>query len=313
MKLDLLSSLWLHEPDEGTLARSCEELDLPKAKPAELAVAFTDLFLLNVYPYGTIFTEPLGELNGPAAHQVAKQFEAHGYAPPELNQAGAPDHLGLCLGFLAHMYIFRVKRHLSRVTFMSESSEFLYDLLSWAPVCCLAVEREPSAHPFYRALAARTREELLRMYSEKQEMKTSFSSPVFRESLSPRQEEEDIRLHDILQFLLAPARCGMFLSRSRLGEWGRVLGLPLPFSSRYDVAESLFAAAGQSGQVEALLDRLAQEAEAWERAYQTWAKADPTWAGFSAAWIERIQVALGLLNEMQGLLSQPLELEVHDV
>jgi len=302
LPLNLLSSMWLHEPDEGTLARASEELHLPMVTPAELAVAYTDLFLLNVYPYGTVFTDPSGELNGPGAERVGALFERHGYHPPELGEAGAPDHLGLCLGFLA---LLAGKHEVSRGHFAS-------DFLAWAPVCCLAVEREPSAHVFHRALAARTRETLLDKFSEKQESRTEFSTLVFRDSSPQWPVEDEIRLRDILHFLLAPARCGMFLSRSRLGELGRGLGQRLPFSSRYDVAESLFAAAGQSGQVEALLDRLAEEADAWETSYRAWADAYPAWADLSTQWTGRTQAARRTLNEMRALLSRPLELEEID-
>ena len=41
---------------------------------------------------------------------------------------------------------------------------------------------------------------------------------------------------DIVRFFLAPARCGMFLSRSRMGQMARALQMRLPFGSRFEVA-----------------------------------------------------------------------------
>ncbi|MBI3362676.1 MAG: molecular chaperone TorD family protein, partial [Chloroflexi bacterium] len=105
----LLSSLWLHEPDAETLARARSELDLPVAEPADLASAYADLFLLNVFPYGTVFTDPFGELNGPSAQNIAALYDSHGYHPPELSEVGAADHVGLCLGFVAHRAIQRIE------------------------------------------------------------------------------------------------------------------------------------------------------------------------------------------------------------
>ena len=179
LAFELLSHLWLHEPDADTIARAvdefgqtCEvaktsqvfatdtiaravgELGLPAADPAELALAYADVFLLNVYPYGTAFADPSGELNGPEAQRIAALYETDGYCPPELNSVGAPDHLGLCLGFLAHLEEKRLRR-----------DDFLSGFLEWAPVCCLAVEREPAAHLFYRALAALTRDVLLKRFA----------------------------------------------------------------------------------------------------------------------------------------------------
>jgi TorA maturation chaperone TorD len=137
----LLSHLWLHEPDADAITHAVAELGLPPATTDELASAYADVFLLNVYPYGTAFTDPSGELNGPAAQQIAALYEAHGYQPPELNAVGAPDHVGLCLGFLGELGELEI-RELS---------------LDWIAVCCLAVERESAAPPFYRALASTTR------------------------------------------------------------------------------------------------------------------------------------------------------------
>ena len=71
-----LISLWLHEPDEALLARAQAELGLAAASPAELAPAFTHLFLLNVFPYGDVFTAPTAELNGPGAERAAPLDQA---------------------------------------------------------------------------------------------------------------------------------------------------------------------------------------------------------------------------------------------
>ena len=94
--LHTLSSLWLHEPDAATITRAVRELGLPSADPNDLAMAYADLFLLNVSPYGTVFTDEWGELNGASAQYIAGLYEAHGYHPPELTEVAAPDHLGLC-------------------------------------------------------------------------------------------------------------------------------------------------------------------------------------------------------------------------
>lgn len=99
---DLLSRLWLHEPDTRALeaVRGIESLAPLIAGSAELSTAYTELFLLNVYPYGTVFTDSSGELNATSAGRTARRYEASGYSPPELFEVGAPDHAGLCLGFL---------------------------------------------------------------------------------------------------------------------------------------------------------------------------------------------------------------------
>src|SRR5512143_668400 len=100
MPFELLAQLWLHEPDALTAYRAFAVLGLPPCDLAELAPAYADVFLLNVQPYSTVFTDPSGEMNGPAAQRLARRYAERGYQPAELKSVGAPDHLGLGLGFL---------------------------------------------------------------------------------------------------------------------------------------------------------------------------------------------------------------------
>lgn len=285
MPFSLLSHLWLHEPDADTITRAVGELGLPSAEPTELASVYTDVFLLNVYPYGTTFTDPSGELNGPDAQRIAALYETRGYRPPELNAVGAPDHLGLCLGFLAH---------LSDTNCLQDTSRLL---LEWAPICCLAVEREPSAHSFYRALALRTRETLLTACAARNTQHDDPQSEIYN-----LQFKEEVSLRDIARFFLAPAKCGMFLSRSRLGQMAKESGMRLPFGSRFDVAEMLFASAGEAGQIESLIDALKSEVEAWASEYRAWAEKHPAWRPFAEAWLARTADSTRTLAEMKRIV-----------
>ena len=295
--LVLLARLWLHEPDSDTIGRASSELGLPAADPAELASAYADLFLLNVYPYSTVFTDPSGELNGANAQRVAAWYGTHDYQPDELHSVGAPDHLGLCLGFLSH---------LSERESDGDHAEFRSSLLSWAPICCLAVEREPNAHLFYRALAEQTRNRLLsETLSASSPLPTSnLQFPTSDLQLS--QSEDDVRLHDVVSFLLAPARCGVFLSRSRLGQLAREIGLRLSFGSRYEVAEMLFGAAGQSELIDRLFVALQTEIAAWATAYRQWAEMYSPWRPIAELWLARITQAGRLLAEMRQIAKAAL-------
>ena len=287
--LSLLSRLWLAEPDEKTLLLAREAGLLGRGEPTGLAAAWTDLFLLNVYPYGTVFTDISGELNGPAAAAVAHRYEAAGYRPPELAGAGAPDHAGLCLGSLAQL-----------AQEGREDPSFLAWTLDWLPVCALAVERQPSAHPFYRNMAAATREALL--------SGAFVSASAVPEDLAPVLEwgdetEEEVDLSRVVRFLLAPAASGFFLSRSRLGALALEAGLRLPFGSRSDVARYLFEAAGECGRVEPVLAALSREAEAWDAAYSVLAREHVAWRARAGAWRARIASTRERLSEMGRMAS----------
>jgi TorA maturation chaperone TorD len=304
MPFGLLSKLWLHEPDAPALDHARELLNLPTAYSVpELAQAYAELFLLNVYPYGTVFSQPSAELNGPGAEQVARLYAAHAYAPPELRSAGAPDHLGLWLGFLGDL-----ADRGQHQAFAQSSAR----LLAWAPATCLAVVREPGVHPFYRGLAAFTAETLLQHGDRLAAAGTSLTASAawpdlggtaLELPLEPThhaRNEEEVRLRDVLAYFLAPARCGVFLSRGRLGRLGRDLGLSLPFTSRELVAEALFAAAGQASQVAALLTALGAEVAAWAEAYAEWQAAHPAWTPLAAVWLARARAAQNSLALMHA-------------
>jgi TorA maturation chaperone TorD len=292
--LSLLSRLWLAEPDAETLSRAADA-GLPRADTGALAPAWADLFLLNVYPYGTAFSDVSAELNGPAAASAARRYEAAGYRPPELGTVGAPDHAGLCLGFLAHL-----------ASQGRESPAFLAWTLDWLPVCALAVERQPSAHSFYRDMAAATRNVLLASPSS-QSSRSDDLTP--EQDAAPGDDEEETTLSTVVRFLLAPAACGLFLSRSRLGVLALEAGLRLPFGSRFDVARALFEAAGECGRVGPVLQALTAETEAWDEAYAALARAHPSWESRAVAWRARLAATRERLEQMRRILDSPLELE----
>ncbi len=317
--LGLLSRLWLREPDERALAecREIPSLALHAAEPSVLAAAYADLFLLNVYPYGTAFTDPSGELNGPAAAHAAALYAEKGFRPPELFEVGAPDHVGLGLAYLEHL-----ERR------AEEDARFSPSFREWVPVACLAVEREPSAHPFYRAVAAATRERVLdgALFRHSEERPTPCHSEERSDEESvalskgpqiPRSarddttvaEEEEIGLSHVVRFLLAPARSGVFLSRAKLGQLARTAGMRLPFASRFDVAHLVFETAGESGNVATVLDLLETELAAWETEYRGWASQHPRWAPAAERWLARTAETRRRLGEMRGILENPPELE----
>ncbi|MBM4425192.1 MAG: molecular chaperone TorD family protein [Chloroflexi bacterium] len=273
MKFELLSSLWLHEPDAALIARAAE-LGLPAAEPLELAAAYADVFLLNVPPYGTVFSDDSGEMNGPAAQDTAALFAAHGYQPPELSEVGAADHVGLMLGFLEEGRIGELE-------------------IGWMPVCCLAIKREPTAGKFYKALAFKTQEAIFKLQTPN--FKFQINSPIFQFSNS----QSELSLRDLIRFFLTPAYCGLFLSRARLGQMALALGLRLPFGSRWEVAEWLFESAGEAGKVNELIGELENEVQAWAAEYRRWAENYPAWRPMAETWLARTSAAQRQLTTMR--------------
>lgn len=290
--LMLLAELWLREPDAALLARAQRTLGLPSAAPSDLAIAYVDVLLNSVYPYGTSFTDAWGEINTPEAEQMYVWFAECGFDSPALRNVGAPDHIGVCLQFLAH-------------TLGAPCVSFNTRLLRWAPVLCVAVTREPGAHPFYKALAERTCDGLLRLNL----------SPDHRWPDAPRpdpipppigggadtDEDREVRLEDIARFVLIAERSGMFLSRARLGYLANRLDMRLPFLPRFDLGELLFVSAGASGRLEDLLALLEEEIAGWRAAYAVLAQAWPAWATCAQSWQARLDNSAALLKAMRRM------------
>ncbi|MCS6846190.1 MAG: molecular chaperone TorD family protein [Anaerolineae bacterium] len=310
--LELLAALWLHEPDAATIARVQRELGLPGAEPADLAIAYVDLLLNSVYPYGTSFTDAWGEINTPEAERMYDWFAQHDFDSPALREVGAPDHIGVCLQFLAH-------------TLDAPCVPFNTQLMRWAPALCIAVEREPGAHPFYKALAERTRATLLRMgltvdrrlleesrfdvtLPPLSSLPADWLAGGFIPIVADEGEAQEVRLKDIVRFLLIAERSGMFLSRARLGFLANGLGIRLPFLPRFDLGELLFVSAGEAGHFDNLVELLRTEIAGWQAAYADVARTWPTWSDYAALWQVRLANSAALLEGMRQIMeTNPIE------
>lgn len=291
--LELLAALWLHEPDAATLARAQRELGLPEAEPVDLAIAYVDLLLNSVYPYGTSFTDVWGEINTPEAEQMYVWFAERRFDSPALQEVGAPDHIGVCLQFLAH-------------TLDAPCIPFNTQLLRWAPAMCIAVEREPSAHPFYKALAERTRDMLLCLSPlvdcrRLDALRADLILPPLAGDAEIAGEDPEVRLKDIVRFLLIPERSGLFLSRARLGYLANRLDIRLPFLPRFDLGELLFVSAGEAGRLGDLLIALEGEVAGWRAAYTGLAQAWPAWTICAELWQVRLDNSAALMQAMRRM------------
>lgn len=277
--LQLLAQLWLREPDWAMVKLAHDQFGFPDSDPAELAGAFTDLFLLNVPPYGSVFLDSPSELNGSSAGDVRRVFAESGFEPAELAEVAAPDHLGLLIRWADGHETGRLD-------------------LSWIPSCCLAVQREPTVHPFYAGLAVKTLEWAPTRTSETGDGEFSDSLLL---AIRGGSEDDEVGLGRVVRFLLTPARSGMYLSRGRIGAIAVELGLRLPFGSRFDVARSLFVAAGESEITAKLFEVLQAEVSWWEESCDRLARAEPGWYPVAGTWKSRLGTMRELLEAMREI------------
>ena len=161
----LLARLVLREPEPelldslrelpifGTALAATSASDLPRA----LRVEYTRTFRMNVHPYESVYLDQSGMLNAPTSAAVLEHYRQHGYEPPELSSSGAPDHLGLELGFMAQLVERAVRARRAgnnavALALLEEQRHFLQAHLAvWAPIFGRALQ-ELAVSPFYHAL-----------------------------------------------------------------------------------------------------------------------------------------------------------------
>ena len=107
---ELLARLLLQPPDASLLAalRDVPPFDAAVSDLADearqaLRVEYTRLLLMQVHPFESVYLDESAMLNTPSSGAVLEHYREHGFEPLELRSAGAPDHLGLELLFMAHL------------------------------------------------------------------------------------------------------------------------------------------------------------------------------------------------------------------
>ena len=158
--LRVLGDAWLREPDDELFARLALlpplADDARALAPGDAAIAYAELFLQMVPPYASLFLSDDGMLNAEPAEEVLRAYVRAGFEIAPAWRAGAPDHMGVELHFISSLM---------------ESGSIAWRpflagyVLTWAPVCCLAVERA-GVYPLYTSLARLTRDVLLALGDE---------------------------------------------------------------------------------------------------------------------------------------------------
>lgn len=118
--------------------------------PEEAAVEYSSVVLQIVPPYASLFLHESAMLNAEPAEEAQRDYLQADFEIDPAWRAGAADHLGLQLLFLAHLM----------TSAREDWRPYLHGrLLPWAPVCCLAIARIEESR-LYAPLAALTLEVL---------------------------------------------------------------------------------------------------------------------------------------------------------
>ena len=270
MKAELFRALAvIAESPTPATKRVAETLELPgDPDPAE----YTDTFLLQLWPYASIYVGEEGQLGGDARDRVAGFWRAVGLTPP-----AEPDHLAALLGLHAALIdredqepeparklLLRRSRH----ALLSEH------LLSWVPVY-LAKLREIGS-PFYRAWATLVGESLV---AEAREVGYPEQLPLHLRAAPDLRSPDEI---------LVAVRSGIILVRDDLARAARSLGLGLRQGERSYVLKALL-----DQDPDATLRWLGEEAERWVRLHRSM----PDQVGpIRMFWLRRAELSAGLLG-----------------
>ena len=283
--------LFLLEPDADALEALRTDVRFAGAlaiDPRELRVEFTRLFVMNVFPYASVFLDPEVLLNTETTARVQAKYSAADFEPARDVPIGAPDHFGVELSFVAHL--------LSSGRTNAANQFVASEVLSWAPVFLHGVEKN-ARQDFYRILAQQTRHWLL------EEIDSSAWDAFMQRRTSHAEfglrvnEEDD--LFSVVSFLVAPAQSGIFLSKEDLSRIGRTLELPMSFGDRGLMLKSLFRSAGEFDRIEMLLSALQSETKGWIDMYATDSRDNPAADLRLRSWRARAAETLTRLEKME--------------
>jgi TorA maturation chaperone TorD len=262
---------------------------------APTAAEYTELFLLNLYPYASVHLGDEGMLGGEARDRVAGFWRALGLTPPT-----EPDHLTALLGLYAMVAEADTAPDIAVSDTAPRSHAGLHGLgvrhrvqrallwehvLSWLPAY-LEKARE-LAPRFYREWA-----ELLEtaLAAEAERLPADGLVPLHLRASVPLVDPRRDGLEAFLTSVLAPVRSGLVLTRTDLGRAARDLGLGLRLGERRFVLRALLAQ--EAG---GTLGWLAAEAESWVGRHRRMPSA---FAPVTDFWAARAERTAALLAEL---------------
>lgn len=217
------------EPPEAGQTEVLAALDLPdQPRPED----YVELFLMQAYPYASVYLGGDGMLGGQPRDHVAGFWRALGYVPPP-----EPDHLAALLGLYATLIeAERDEPDPARSALRRSSRRALLweHLLSWCPGYLDKVAE--IAPPSYAAWATLLRATLL---DEAGRIGPQAELPLALR-LAPELPSAEASADEWVAALLAPARSGVILTRADLGQGGFQLGLALRMGERSRMLRSMF-------------------------------------------------------------------------
>jgi len=268
--------------------------EAPDPAHARLAVALglpghpdpgdhTELFVLQLVPYASVYLSQDGMLGGETADRVAGFWRAlHLTPPPE------PDHLAALLGLYAAIAEHELAEPDPARTILWHQARraLLWEhLLTWLPPYTAAAAHV--AGSFYAGWA-RLLDAALRAEAA---VLSAPPTPALHLRERPAPPDPDEGPDSFVRALLAPARSGLLLTRADLTRAARRNGVGLRMGERAFVLRTML-----SQDPAATLAWLATEADRWAERHQA---AEPVLGGVARAWRTRAETSRAALTRAQ--------------
>jgi TorA maturation chaperone TorD len=270
----------LCETPDHAHARLADALGLPgQPDPSD----HTELFVLQLVPYASVYLSPDGMLGGETADRIAGFWRALHLAPPP-----EPDHLAALLGLYATLAEHELADpDPARALLWRQARRALLweHLLTWLPPYTSAAAA--TAAPFYVRWAQLLRDALR---AEAQALSAPPTTALhLRDPAAP--PDADAGLDPLVRALLAPARSGLLLTRADLARGAHRTGLGLRMGERAFVLRSML-----SQDLTATLGWLAAEADRWAARHRT---DEPVLGDVARAWRTRAEATRAALTRAQ--------------
>ena len=307
----LLAALWRHgvTPELRAYIAGMPALETALPTPYTPDGAAADhyaLLGLTVFPYASAFLDEAGQVGGAWSAQVSAAYAACGFRPAT---SDAPDHVATELDALAYLAGAEADAVADGLTHVAARMRSLQrDFLStqvapWLQPFLLAVDL--TQLPFYPALADLTRRVVCAHMTA---CAVAAASAVAARSTvtipPPDPAAAATTLRDLVDFLMTPARAGVFITRADLRTLARAHATPAGFGDRRQTLLNLFRSAAVYDQLPALLTDVQALVLRWQTHYATAPCADEAdaYALLSAPWLPRVEQTLDLLTQMAALV-----------
>lgn len=267
------------DPEHARLARLVELPGTPDDP------AWTEVFVLHLYPYASVHLGPEGQLGGEARDRIAGFFRALDAVPPP-----EPDHLPTLLAAYAEL---RERGEDGDERAAHAATTLLHEhLVSWLPLYLGRVQAlAPEPYRSWGRLLAEVLRHEARRHPAAAGDGGAAPLPVHLREAAPLADPRGEADLPLAEQLLVPARTGFLVTGADLRVVARATGLGVRIGERRYVLEQLLA---QS--VPEVLRRLAADGLAATReAIAPWAGTVP---GVATWWVERAEATAALLDEL---------------